>query len=129
MKRGKPLKRSAIKKKPRRGGNMPPQVYEAVMRRSGYRCEAVIAGVCTGAAEEWHHRQPRDRYNDVPSNGVAICSACHRHITDVSPREGFDRGLRVSRHTVRPPGEFPMLLCGRRWVLLDDAGGWVYVEI
>lgn len=123
MKRGKPLKRTPMRAKPRRGGAMPAAVYEAVMRRSGYRCEAAIAGVCTGAAAEWHHRQPRDRYNDVPSNGVAICSACHRHITDVSPAVGFERGLRVSRHATRPAREFPMLLAGRRWVLLDDAGG------
>jgi hypothetical protein len=79
-------------------------------------------------AQEWHHRQPRDRYNDVPSNGVAICAACHRLVTDVSPAVGFDRGLRVSRHATRPAREFPMLLSGRRWVLLDDEGGYSLVN-
>lgn len=125
------MKRSRIKRKPPRSGSVPNDVRETVLARSKYRCEGAIAGVCTGVAEELHHRQPRgaSRNPHTVSNCVYLCSACHRHVTDVSPREGFDRGLRVSRHTVRPPGEFPMLLCGRRWVLLDDAGGWVYVEI
>lgn len=123
MKRGKPLKRTAMKRKARRGGSMPPDVYELVMRRSGGRCEAALPSVCTGDAQEWHHRQPRDRYNDIPSNGVSICKACHTYITDVSPAVGFDRGLRVSRHTMLPPSDFPMMLRGT-WVHLDDAGGW-----
>lgn len=116
------MARTRIKPKSRRGGSMPAEVYRAVMGRSGGRCEGALPGVCTGAAEEWHHRQPRARSNDTVANGAALCSACHRHITDVSPSVGFDRGLRVSRHLEGEPGGVPMLLRGREWVLLSDDG-------
>lgn len=135
MKRGAPLKRggkkgagkamrqSPIKPKRRRGGAMPEDVYLKVMVvRAAGRCEAALPGICTGGAEEWHHRQPRDRYNDCVENGAALCSACHRHITDVSPADGFERGLRVSRHLSGSPGEVPMYQFGRRWVLLNPDG-------
>lgn len=118
------MRRSRIKAKPRRGGAMPEEVYRLVMQRSGYRCEANLRGVCAGDAAEWHHRQPRDRYNDVPSNGLALCAPCHRFVTDVSPSTGFELGLRISRHTMRPAREFPVFLRGREWVLLDDDGSY-----
>lgn len=121
MKRGKnQLKRSPMKPKPRRGGAMPQESYDAVMMRAGYRCEARLDG-CQDAAHEWHHRQRRRDGADVPSNGLALCQACHRHITSVSPAEGRKRGLVV--HFAHPsPADVPVLLNGRSWVLLDDAG-------
>jgi len=136
MKRGKPMrrtpmkragsssmKRSAMKPKPRRGGRMPEEVYHAVMlQRAGGRCEGALPGICTGNAEEWHHRQPRDRYNDSVQNGAALCGACHDYITDTDPALGFERGLRVSRHLRGDPGEVPMLQFGRRWVILRPDG-------
>lgn len=121
--RGKSLRQSPPKPKRRRGGSMPADVYETVMARAQWRCEGALPGICTGEAQEWHHRQPRARNNDIVVNGAALCMACHRHITDVNPSVGFERGLRVSRHRTGSPGEVPMLQFGRRWVILLPDGG------
>lgn len=122
LKRGKSqLKRAPIKPKPRRGGAMPQASYDAVMMRAGYRCEAQLSG-CLRDAHEWHHRQRRRDGSDTPSNGLALCRACHHHITSVSPAEGRKRGLVV--HFAHPdPSAVPVLIGGRTWVLLDDSGG------
>lgn len=115
------LKRSAIKPKPRRGGPLPTEVREMAMRRNRGKCEAGISGYCTGDGSEFHHRQPRDRYNDTIENAAWLCSACHRYITDTSPSTGFRLGLRVSRHTTLSPAQFPMSVQGR-WVYLNPDG-------
>ncbi|APT93753.1 hypothetical protein CPHO_08470 [Corynebacterium phocae] len=100
---------------------MPTQVYEAVMIRNEGRCEAGLK-CCTGLAQEWHHRQRRQQGNDTIPNGAALCSACHRYITDHSPREGRDLGLIVHSHHPNP-AEVPMSVRGR-WVILTEDGSY-----
>ena len=126
MKRSR-LKRTPMKRRPRRGGAMPPEVYEAVMMRRGGRCEAGLPGACTGKAEEWHHRQRRQRGNDTVTNGAALCHACHHLVTHVSPAVGRERGLIVHSHHP-DPAEVPMKV-GRDWVLLTEDGSYMKVGI
>lgn len=55
---------------------IPPESREAVEKRDGYRCVR-----CAGKGSEWHHRRSRrvrDEYTHSPSNGVLLCSVCHR---------------------------------------------------
>lgn len=122
-----PLKRTPMKRRPRRGGSMPPEVYRLVMDRSRGRCEAGLPGCCTGVPEEWHHRQRRQRNNDVVSNGAALCHACHDYITHTSPQAGRERGLIVHSHHPNP-AEVPMCIRGR-WVLLGEDGTTSQTEV
>lgn len=119
------MKRSPIKRRRRKGGMMPHDVYETVMLRSRGRCEAGLK-CCTGTPQEWHHRQRRQRDNDVVVNGAALCSACHHHITHVSPAVGRERGLIVHSHHP-DPGSVPMCVRGR-WVMLLPDGGMEATE-
>lgn len=105
---------------------MPQQVYMLVMDRARGRCEAGLRG-CTGAPEEWHHRQRRQRGNDVVSNGAALCHACHHHITHESPQAGRERGLIVHSHHPNP-AEVPMCVRGV-WVLLNEDGTTTRTEV
>jgi len=129
MKRGKPMKRTPMKKRPPRRGAMPTEVRAKVMARNGGRCEAGLKGVCTGAAEEFHHRRPVGVGSNphTVGNGAALCHACHDFITFVSPAEGRNRGLCVSRHYSGDPGDKPMLVRHRaffQWSLLTEEGGY-----
>lgn len=125
MRRGKPLKRTPMKRKPRRGGAMPPEVYQAVMVRDGGACSIRVSGVCTLNAAEWAHRQRRQRGNDVPSNGLAACRECHAWC-HAHPVEAKAKGWMVHSH--HPcPAEVPVLI-RRKWWLLDDQGGMEEVK-
>lgn len=99
---------------------MPREVYQTVFDRAGGRCEAMVFPVCTGRAEQFHHRQYRSRGGEhtVP-NLVFICRACHDWV-HAHPRESGEIGLSV--HSWQEPGEVPVAYRGRPAVL-DDAGG------
>lgn len=114
-----PLKRTAMKRKPRRGGIMPQEVYQAVTRRSGGRCEAAMPGICTGQAQDLHHRQRRQKGNDIVVNCIYICRACHHHITFVSPAEGKTRGLIISAFA-SDIAERPFYARGAWWLLSEN---------
>lgn len=121
------MKRSPMKKKPARNGRVPENVYAAVMMRNGGICEAGFPGVCTGKAEEFHHRQSRgaSRNPHTVGNGAALCRACHHYLTHVSPKAGRDVGAVVSRHFTGDPGTQPMKVPGRGWVLLEPNGHYI----
>lgn len=121
-----PLKRTAMKRKPARSGRVPDEVRQAVMLRNGGRCEVGFPGVCTGRAEEFHHRQSRSasRNPHTVGNGCAACHACHDHLTHHSPQAGRDVGAVVSRHYMGDPAHMPMKVPGRGWVYLTPAGGY-----
>lgn len=123
------MKRTGIKRRPPRRGAMPPEVYAMVMDRNRGRCEAGLEGVCTGMAAEFHHRRSVGvgKTPHTTGNGAALCSACHHHITHVSPARGKELGLVVSRHYSGDPSEKPMRMRtwrGYAWVLLDNEGGY-----
>lgn len=128
----KPLKRKPMKRNATpRNGRVGQDVRELVMNRAGGRCEAGLPNVCTGQAQEFHHRRSRAVGKDphTVGNGAALCSACHHYITHVSPRVGIERGLIVSRHFDGDPAEKRMLVQSRglrswTWVLLTPEGGY-----
>ena len=130
MRRRAPMKRTLMRAKPPRRAKMTDEQYWTVMNRAGGRCEAQLPTVCTGSAEEWHHRRRRGVGDDphAASNGAALCQACHHHITHVSPAEGRDRGLIVSAIGVATPGEVPMIRMGKPVILHDD-GTWMAVTL
>ncbi|GEB97726.1 hypothetical protein CFL01nite_12210 [Corynebacterium flavescens] len=99
---------------------MPEEVYATVMQRSQGRCEAGL-DCCTGSPEEWHHRQRRQRNNDLVVNGAALCHACHHYITHVDPSVGRERGLIVHSHHP-DPGQVPMMIRDEWFYLLADGG-------
>lgn len=112
------LKRSAMRKKPRRKGKLPAEAYRLVMGRQGGMCEAGSPD-CSGHAEEWHHRQFRSRGgDDTPENGLAVCYNCHRWI-EHHIAEATENGWAV--HSWDDPADVPVLSRGR-WVHLDGTG-------
>lgn len=69
------------------------QARDVVAKRAQGRCEARVAGVCTGAHEHTHHRRLRAQGgSDDPSNLVACCNADHRWI-HANPRQAAELGL------------------------------------
>lgn len=120
------LKRTRMKRKPPRNGRVPDDVRATVMLRNGGRCEIGFPTVCTGRAEEFHHRQSRgaSRNPHTVQNGCAACHACHHYLTFVSPRAGRDCGAVVSRHYTGDPGLVPMRVPGRGLVFLTPGGGY-----
>lgn len=99
--------------------------YETVMRRcyeAGYpACEVMQFGVCTGAADQWHHRKLRSQQGgNEASNGLGVCNACHRHIHD-NTKKSYEKGWLV--HGWHSPLEVPVHRRGQV-VVLDDEGGY-----
>lgn len=92
-----------------------------VSERSGGVCEVQLSGVCQGRAGEWHHRRNRSQGGTwEPSNGLHLCSGCHRWITE-HPAESYDEGWMLRA------GHWPESTPVRTWhgyLLLDDAGDW-----
>ena len=69
--------------------------YAAAKAALPDRCEAKIAGVCTGYAEDAHHVHPRGRGGPlVPGEGGlrALCRACHSW-AHTNPRLSRELGL------------------------------------
>jgi hypothetical protein len=142
MKRGKPMKRTPMKRKTqlavtpeaklkRRMHAMKPHrpkydpaeapARKAVYGRSEGWCEIRIPGVCTGRGEEWHHRRFRSQGGPwSPSNGLHGCRACHADITDTRPEHDVN-GWWVKRHEAWAD---KAVLYRGQWVLLDDDGGY-----
>lgn len=79
----KPLKRTAVRRaRPgsRAYGDFSSKVRSAVSRRSQGRCEAGIAGVCTGRASQHHHRKLRRFGDHSAANDLHSCLDCHDYI-------------------------------------------------
>lgn len=118
-----PLKRTPMKRKPPRNGHVPAEVRQAVLDRSNFECEAGMPNICTGRAEDLHHRQRRNASKNPHSvlNCIYICRACHHHITFVSPAEGRRRGLIVSAHMpLERVQAAPVYSRGAWWMLEAD---------
>lgn len=115
------MKRSAMKRKPPRNGHVPAEVRQAVLDRSNFECEAAMPGICTGRAEDLHHRQRRNASKNPHSvlNCIYICRACHHHITFTSPAEGKTRGLIISAFA-SDIAERPFYARGAWWLLSED---------
>lgn len=63
----------------------------AISRANG-RCEAKASPDCIGIAEHVHHMQLRSQNgSDDPSNLLAVCHYCHKHIHD-DPEQSRQKG-------------------------------------
>jgi len=58
------------------GDDIPPEIREAVRRRSGGRCEVRLEG-CSGRATGQHHRLKRRAGVHTVENLLDICPNCH----------------------------------------------------
>lgn len=96
-----------------------------VVKRSGGVCEIRVAGQCDGQAAEWQHRKNRSQGGTwAPSNGLHVCSPCHRFI-HAHPELAKEKGWTV------PPWAEPATTSVEVWMwghmqafaLLDDDGG------
>lgn len=75
--------------------------YEIVDRRAAGRCEADVAGVCTGQGVEHHHIGPRSTHPHLrtdPTNIVLSCRPCHSWIGD-HPNAATELGLHRKAET------------------------------
>lgn len=103
------------------------EVSEKTGRSVVYERSNGVCEVCSAArATEWQHRKNRSQGGGwEPSNGLHVCSACHREI-HADPVGAASRG-----HTVlswEDPGRKAVLLrtmYGYGWFLLDDCGGYM----
>ena len=97
---------------------MPEAVYQAVMRRSGGRCE-----VCGDPARSlhWHHRLTVQHGGpNTVVNGLAVHPACHADRVHSRRARALEAGWLVRRGD--DPAAVPVLYHGRRWVLLTEDG-------
>lgn len=115
LKRGKPLKRTAIKangaqltrEQPSKRsvvGGIPSHVRAEVRRRSAGLCEANWEGVCAPGqhrAQHMHHVILRGQGGpDADWNLLHVCLVVHRHAHDVD-RAGAERRGIIRRRTTR----------------------------
>lgn len=89
-------------------------------------CEVQIPGTCFGRGGNYHHRINRSQGGVyTPSSALWLCGSgttgCHGWITD-NPEVAVEKGWSVK--STGDPLETPVLYRGK-WVLLDDAGGFV----
>lgn len=100
----------------------------ACLLRSGGLCEHCGQPLDTGW--EMHHRLAggmggtrRDR--DLIENVLALISTHHNLAPDSVHMRGVvarEHGWVISKYDERPPADVPVLVFGRRWVLLTPAG-------
>lgn len=91
------MKRSPIRRKPRRGLSDYSKAREDLAARVGDMCEARTSA-CTGALEQVHHRKGRDGVLLAdPQYLLGVCAACHRYIHD-HPTESYEKGWMLKRN-------------------------------
>lgn len=115
-KRSSPRKRTA----PRFTRNDWDEASMLLFARSRDMCE--LCG--DNKPTERHHRKRRREGGDRLSNLLFLCSTCHGWITDnpESVTRARALGYIVPALGVAQPDEWPVLLWGTTWVLLDDDG-------
>lgn len=92
-----------------------------VYARSEGACE-----ICGEPASEWHHRKNRSQGGTwTASNGLHLCSRCHRYVTE-HPAVSYPCGWAVRR--AGKPADMPVLTRRHGWVLLNDEGGWTATD-
>lgn len=95
------------------------QARQLVYARSHGICEKCSSSRAT----DWHHRQNRSQGGKwTPSNGLHLCTLCHRFITE-NPDDAYSHGWSV-RGSMNP-AHMPAYLAtssGRVWMYLHDDG-------
>lgn len=103
LKRGKPLARKRMDRKPAPAG-FPESVRMGARRRSGGRCE-IRTAVCTGEAAHFHHRKLRASKDHSLVNCLHLCRACHDRV-HAHPTTAYLMGWLV--HAWEDPMEIPV---------------------
>lgn len=118
------MKRTPIKPKratPRR--RSAPRWSWDEWQDANVRLEVRCGNLCERCGKqpptERHHRQRRRDGGDRLSNILALCTDCHRHVTE-HPKEARIAGYIVSVN--RDPAEIPVLWRAREWYTLWDSG-------
>ena len=98
---------------------------QLVWERAGGRCER--CGLTLPPEWECHHRKLRSQGGrDALVNLIALHMRCHNAgetgSVHHSPGKAYDLGYLVRSH--QTPEATPLLLHGKRWVLLDHDGGY-----
>jgi hypothetical protein len=101
-----------------------PEIYEAVMRRAGGRCEVTPWGKPCSGRIQWHHRKAfaHGGQPDVV-NGLAVCEYHHSKIGNWPAMARYN-GWSVHRND--DPAQVPVLRHGVP-VLLTATGGVVHL--
>lgn len=111
----KPSKRSA--------DPVVPEVYEALVRRAGGRCELGTLGYrslgCQGRVHA-HHRLPVQFGGRSVVTNLGLLCAKHHHFVHNWPGDGAGYGWLVGRRA--DPSQVPVTLGDGRRVLLTDDG-------
>ena len=99
---------------------MPTAVASAVLDRADGMCEALVAGVCVGTADQIHHRQMRSQggAHSVENCG-AVCHACHTYFHR-NPAWAYEAGWLV--HGWDTPTWPPVYYRGRMNREEEDSG-------
>lgn len=100
------------------------KTVEVVLWRAEYRCER-----CGERPyEQIHHRKPRgmggsrnDPGINLPSNLICLCRVCHEWV-ERNRETSYEHGWLVRRE--HSPSATPVLVCGQKFVCLDDAGNY-----
>ena len=103
---------------------MPEHVAEAVIERSGGKCEAMGTFFCDGPAQQLHHRRMRSQGGKhTVQNLLALCASCHSWVHR-HPKESYRLGWLV--RSVKDPLEVPVQYRGLT-SHLDAEGGVTWV--
>lgn len=93
MKRGKPLKRTPIRRRSKkkaardRAFYAPGGPYEQALTRDRGQCRVAVLAYCTNRATTVHHVHPTGAGGtDDLSNLLSSCNECHHWIHHVDPR-------------------------------------------
>lgn len=93
------LKRSPIKRKPRRSGPMPTEVRDEVLARDldcvAHRMGFALDVPCWGPLHVHHKRLRSQGGLNHPDNLITLCETHHRHAHDVDRRGAELAGLIV----------------------------------
>lgn len=115
------MRRSGIRRKPQ--DRLVAALYASARAKTRERA----TGACEGCGAPFpgafhaHHRLPRSpKRIDCPCNLLALCTGCHADV-HAEPRESAVQGRLIARPDKRRPGQVPVAIRGR-WYLLGCDG-------
>ena len=118
MKRGDPIARTPMRRKPARRTSEETRARRLVRDRAEGRCE----GCGRAPGVEWAHRVSRAQGGPwCPSNGLLLCGpgGCH-HWSHLNPEAARQWGWMLRRH--QDPATSPVLHAWHGWVYLGADG-------
>ena len=97
---------------------IPRETADMVKARADGACEALVHHVCTGQAEQLHHRQMRSQGGGhTVENLIHVCHGCHLYFHR-NPQVSYDAGHLVKSHG--DPAIKPVMYRGQPVILAED---------